>query len=138
MADKIDEIIIAKQKSKQETTDKDNKFFLIVSGGNLQENFLELQFKNGLRTAFSYTDLAWLNFDPDAGCMDMEFGGFLVTVKGRGLYPALFQAIKAKQVAWIKEADSEMQDSKENENFVEEITVTPPKGFGGDENDATE
>jgi hypothetical protein len=132
MADKIDEII-AKKKSGQETPDKENKFSLIVSGGNLQENFLELQFKNGLRTCFSYSDLTWFNFDPDAGCIDLEFGGFLVTIKGRGLYPALFTGFKNKQVAWVKEADSEMQDNKENENFVEEITVTPPKGFGGDE-----
>lgn len=106
-----------------------DKFFSIMGGDGLAENFLELQFRNGLRTAFSYTDLQWFSWDPDAPCMDLEFGGFLITIKGRGLYPTLFQAIKNRRVAWVKEADSEMQDHDGNDAFVAEITIIAPKGF---------
>ncbi len=134
MADKIDEIL--KQRQAAETpsdalADAD-KFFSILNVEGMQENFLELQFKNGLQTCFNYNDLLWFNHDPESGCIDLEFGGFLITVKGRGLRP-VFNGIKSKRVAWIKEADSEMQDHKDNETFVEEISITPPKGFAEEE-----
>ncbi|SRR6266436_3940079 len=105
-----------------------DKFFSILVGEAVQEHFLELQFRIGLKTCFSYTDLMWFNYDPEAGCIDLEFGGFLVTLKGRGLGERLFQGLKQKRVAWVKESDSEMQDHKANETFIEEITITPPKG----------
>lgn len=94
----------------------------------MQENFLELQFRNGLQTCFSYTDLLWFNHDPESGCIDLEFGGFLITIKGRGLR-TIFNGVKGKRVAWVKEADSNLQDHKDNDCFVEEISITPPKGF---------
>ncbi len=103
------------------------KFFSILVGETMQEHFLELQFRIGLKTCFSYTDLMWFNYDPEAGCIDLEFGGFLVTLKGRGLGDKLFNGLKQKRVAWVKESDSEMQDHKGNETFIEEITITPPK-----------
>ena len=107
-----------------------NKFYSVLNADGLVENFLELQFRNGVRTGFSYSDLQWFSWDPEAGCIDLEFGGFLITIKGRGLYPDLFQAIKNRRVAWVREADSEMQDHDGNESFIEEITILPPKEFG--------
>ena len=130
MADKIDEILKARQAAEKpaELTPDGDKFFSILIGEGMQENFLELQFRNGLQTCFSYTDLIWFNHDPESGCIDLAFGGFLVTIKGRGLQP-IFTGIKQKRVAWVKEADSEMQDHKDNDSFVEEIVITPPKDF---------
>lgn len=130
MADKIDEILKARQAAEKpaEVTPDGDKFFSILIGEGMQENFLELQFRNGLQTCFSYTDLLWFNHDPESGSLDLEFGGFLITIKGRGLRP-LFQGIKNKRVAWVREAASELQDHKDNETYVEEITITPPKGF---------
>lgn len=105
-----------------------DKFFSVLVGDGLEENFLELQLRNGMRTCFSYSDLMWFNLDPEAGCLDLEFGGFLVTIKGRGLAPKLFNGIKGKRVAWVKEADSpDMQDHHSNPTFIGEITITPPK-----------
>ncbi|MBL9177218.1 MAG: hypothetical protein JNM65_04080 [Verrucomicrobiaceae bacterium] len=134
MADKIDEILKARQAAEKPLpqTEGSDKFFSILVGEGIQEHFLELQFQNGLQTCFSYSDLLWFNHDPESGCIDMEFGGFLVTVKGRGLRP-LFNGIKGKRVAWVKEADSELQDHQENESFVESISITPPKGFSEEE-----
>jgi hypothetical protein len=37
--------------------------------------------------------------------------------------------VKGKRVAWVKEADSNLQDHKDNDCFIEEISITPPKGF---------
>ena len=134
MQTKIDEII----KQRQAVADPSqgepeaDKFFSVLLGEGMQENFLELQFRNGLQTCFSYTDLLWFNHDPSAGCIDLEFGGFLITVKGRGLKP-IFNVVKNKRVAWVKEADSNLQDHKENDCFVEEISITPPKGFAEEE-----
>ncbi|MCB1202909.1 MAG: hypothetical protein KDN18_01515 [Verrucomicrobiae bacterium] len=130
--DRIDQILEEKRrKAEQPGTAQGaggDKFFSVMLGEGMQENFLELQFSNGLQTCFSYTDLIWFNHDPESGCIDLAFGGFLVTVKGRGLRP-LFSAIKQKRVAWVKEADSEMQDHQDNETFIEGITITPPKDF---------
>lgn len=132
MADKIDEILKQRQAVAAEPETAGDKFFSILVGEGLQENFLEFQFQNGLQTCFNYSDLLWFNHDPEAGCIDLEFGGFLITVKGRGLRP-LFNGIKGKRVAWVKEADDELQDHKDNECFVESISITPPKDFAGEE-----
>lgn len=108
-------------------TKEEDKFFSVIGGDGLQENFLELRFRIGLKTCFSYTDLMWFNYDPEAGCIDLEFGGFLVTIKGRGLGEALFNNFKQKRVAWVKEADVEMQDHPGNGTFIQEITITAPE-----------
>src|SRR3989442_729100 len=85
-------------------TEEADKFFSVLVGETSQEHFLELQFRNGLRTCFSYTDLLWFNFDPEANCIDLEIGGYLITIKGRGLCPKLFNGLKNKRVSWVKEA----------------------------------
>lgn len=103
-----------------------DKFSLILIGDKMEENFLELKFRTGLRTAFPYSDILFMNYDPDSGSLDVDFGGFLVTVKGRGLGDRVFDGIKQKRVVWLKEADSEMQDHSANELFIGEILVTPP------------
>ena len=133
MSGRIDEILKQRQQPAAEPETKGDKFYSVLLADGLQENFLELQFRNGLQTCFSYSDLLWFSHDPEAGCIDLEFGGFLITIKGRGLR-TLFAGVKNKRVAWVKEADSELQDHEENESFVEGITITPPSDFSGGEN----
>ena len=99
-----------------------DKFYSILVGEGLQEHYLELKIRDGLRICLSYTDLAWFSYDPEGPKIDLEFGTIFVTIKGRGLGDALFNGIKQKRVAWIKEADSEMQDHPGNTIFIEEIT----------------
>jgi hypothetical protein len=52
-----------------------------------------------------------------------------VAIEGRGLHPKLFTGIKQKRVAWVKEADLQMQDHKDNDTYISSITITPPKDF---------
>lgn len=133
MADKIDEIIQRKKAEKSgEVESQGDQFYSLLGGDGFTEYFFELRFGNGLQTCFNYNDLIWFNHDPGDGSIDLAFGDFMVTVKGRGL-SNLFQAIKGKRVAWVKEADSEMQDHKGNDCFVSEIAITPPKDFAGEE-----
>lgn len=129
---KIDEIIKSRQAASDQQEAASDKFFSILLGEGLFENFLELQFKDGSRTCFSYTDLIWFNHSPEDG-IDLDFGGYLVSIKGRGLEPKLWNGLKSKRVAWVREADVELQDHPGNESFIETITITPPKGFAGDE-----
>jgi len=134
----IDRILEEKRRSappEDQETGQADKFFLVLGADGIEEEFLEFQLSNGNLTCFSYGDLNWFNYDPKAGCIDLEFGSALVTIKGRGLVPKLWSGIKRKRVAWIKERDSEMQDHKENECFVESITITPAsfENEGGEE-----
>ncbi len=130
MPDNIDDILKKRQAAQPvaETEEDGDKLYSVLIGEANQENFLELRFQNGLQTCFSYSDLLWFNHDPEAGCIDLECGGFLITVKGRGLRP-IFNGIKNKRVAWIKEADSDLQDHDGLKTYIKEISITPPKGF---------
>lgn len=130
MANTIDEIL-QKRRSQEAASEEpvvEDKFYSILVGEGMQEHFLELRFTNGLCTCFSYTDLLWFNHDPEMGCLDLAFGGFLITIKGRGLVP-VFNGIKQKRVGWVMEADATLQDHDRNTCFIEEIGITPPKDF---------
>jgi hypothetical protein len=105
----------------------EDKFFSILVGEVVTEHFLVLRFRSGMKTCFSYDDLLWFNYEPQSGTIDLEIGGYLITVKGRGLGDRLFQGIRQKRVAWLQEADVEMQDHSGNAVFIEEITITPPE-----------
>ena len=112
------------------TENTDNKSYSIFSShSGKQASFLELRFRNGLRTCFSYSDLMWFNYDPDSSCLDMQFGGFLVTITGTGLHLDLFAGIKGKRVTSINEPESESEDHSSEEVFVKGITLVPPKEF---------
>ena len=112
------------------------KFYSTLSSESYEENFLEIRFKNGLKTCFAYSDLNWFHYDVDDGVVDLEFGGFQVSIEGRGLGDKFFQAIKSKRMAWVKEADSDFQDNSDCEIYIKTILVGVPEGFGGDDNDA--
>ena len=130
--DSIDRVLQSRRPGQTPVSEtEDDKFFSILVGETTQEHFLELRFKIGLKTCFSYTDLLWFNFDPEANCIDLEFGGYQVTLKGRGLGEKLFNGLKQKRVAWVKEADSEMEDHPGNKVFIEEITISPPSSGTG-------
>ena len=131
----IDEIIRSRQASAEQQDAGGDKFFSVLLGEGLYENFLELQFRDGSRTCFSYTDLIWFNYSPEDG-IDLDFGGYLISIKGRGLEPKLWNGLKSKRVAWVREADVELQDHGGNESFISEIMITPPKGFAGDEDES--
>lgn len=135
---KIEEILAERQGKNAEPAEDTGKFYSVLSAEGLQENFLELRFHDGLKTCFAYADLSWFNYDPEAGTLDLEFGGFLVMISGRGLGERFFHSLKAKRVAWVKEADSDFQDNDANELYIKEILVIPPEGFTGEEEEATE
>ena len=131
--DSIDKVLQSRKPAETPASESDgDKFFSIMVGETMQEHFLELRFNIGLRSCFSYTDLQWFNYDPEEGSIILEFGGFLVSLKGRGLGDRLFNGLRQKRVAWVKEADTEMQDHKGNETFIQEITITPPPEEGGE------
>lgn len=115
----------------EEIADGD-RFFGIIRGEGINEDFLEFQLSNGNQVCFAYGDLSWFNFDPKQGCIDLDFGCAVVTINGRGLTPRLWEGIKGKRVAWIKEKDSEMQDHQGNESFIESILIAPA-GVAADE-----
>lgn len=127
---RIDEILQQRQKAEKPAApaEEGDKFYSVLVGDAIHEHFLELRFSNGLQTCFSYNDLMWFNHDPEAGCIDLAFGEFLVTIKGRGLAP-LFLGIKQKRLGWVKEADAELQDHEGIFVFVEALSITPPKEF---------
>lgn len=110
-----------------------NRLYSVLRGEGLTEEFFEIRFRNRTQTCFSYKDLTWFNYSPDEGVIDLEFTGFLVTITGRGLIPKLFEAIKSKRVAWVKEADNGLQDIPEFDHYIESILVTPPEGFAEEE-----
>ena len=137
-SNKIDEILAQRRRPEQPAPaaaeeKQEDKFYSILVGEGTEEKFLELQFRDGLRLCLSYNDLVWFHYIPDEHCIDLEFGGFLVSIKGRGMIPQLFNGLKQKRVGWVKEADVDMQDHLGNNTFIEEITVIPPKGFAGEE-----
>jgi len=126
--DTIDKVLAAKREASPPAADGDgDKFYSILQGEGLHEHFLELKIRDGLRVCLSYTDLMWFSYDPEGPKIDLEFGGIFVTIKGRGLGEALFNGIKQKRVAWIKEKDTEMQDHRENKVFIEEISFITKK-----------
>ena len=135
MANAIEDILRKKEAERAAATPavpQEDKFFSILLGEGLQEHFFELKFRDGSKTCFAYMDLGWFNYNPEVG-LDLDFGGFLVTIAGRGFDPKLFQGIKQKRVAWVKEADVELEDHPGNDCFISQITITPPKGFTGEE-----
>ena len=121
--DSIDKVLAAKRGPAQPAAEAEgDKFYSILVGDGLQENYLELKMRDGLRICLSYTDLMWFSYDPEGPKIDLEFGGIFVTIKGRGLGERLFDGIKQKRVAWVQEADLKMQDHPGNTVFIEEIT----------------
>ena len=128
MASKIDEILNSKKVAAEEDAVQEDKFFSVLLGEGLQENFLEVRFRDGTKTAFPYRTLSWFNLSPEEG-IDLDFDGYMIAIKGRGLEPKLWNAIKYMRLAWVAEATVELQDHKGNETFISNITITPPEGF---------
>jgi hypothetical protein len=135
--DSIDRVLAAKRESTQPAAAAEaDRFYSAPLGEGLQEHFLELRMRDGLQICLSYTDLAWFSYDPDGPKIDLEFGGIFVTIKGRGIGDALFNKIKQKRVAWIKEPDTEMQDHPGNAVFIEEITFLTKQDEAGQQEEA--
>ena len=128
MASNLDRILKERGPNEEETSG--NKFYQQLTG-NLEESFLEFRLKNGMFICFPYHDISNFNYDPD-GLIAIEFSGVSVGIFGRGLQP-LYVAIKGKKASWIKEADSKMEDHKDNDCYVEEIVFEKSDGNQGDE-----
>jgi hypothetical protein len=138
MSDRIEEILAERRKAAEieeaaESQVKEAvKFFETARIEGEAFHYLELRFREGQKSAFKYEDLSWFDWKP-SGILIMNFMGWGVSIKGRGFWPDVFHAIKTRRLSWIKEADSEFQDSPEYPCFVEEIIVEPPDGFAEDE-----
>ena len=130
MADKIDSIL--EERQKRQSGESIDSFFFQPVRIEGTEYFFEIRFRNGIKTAFKYDDLSWFNYDPERG-IDISFAGNTVTIEGRGLSPVLFDAIKAKKISWVREADTEMQDNPDQPLFISDITITPADDFGARE-----
>ncbi len=124
----IDRIIEQRRQAvPEEAPVEDAKFFSVLGAEGINEEFLEFQLRDGEKTCFAYSDLIWFSHHPETGFLDLDFGGFTVSIKGRGLGERLFKGIKQKRVAWIKESDSEMEDNPRNEAYIETILIAPPQ-----------
>lgn len=132
MSDKIDSIL--EERQKRQAGDSGDQLFYQMVRVDGSEFFFEIRFRNGIHTAFKYDDLSWFNYDPERG-IDMSFAGNTVTIEGRGLFPTLFDALKNKKISWIREADTEMQDTPEHPLFIKDITITPVDDLGAEEQD---
>lgn len=132
MSKTIEEIIETRNARAPKNASPEEKSYSVISGEGIHENFLELKFRDGLKTCFAYNDLVFMNFDPDESVLDIEFGGFMVSVKGTGLGEKLFHHLKSKRVAWIREASSEFEENDTQEVYISEIAITPPEGFSED------
>lgn len=140
----IDDIIKRKQQEKAAAEApapasdavQEDKFFSILVGDGVQEHFLELRNRDGLSTCFPYNSIMWMVYDPE-GQIHIDFTGFSIFIEGRGLAGKLYDGLKQKRVAWIKESDVELQDHNGNETFISKITITPPEGFPEPESEET-
>ncbi len=108
----------------------DDKFFGIKVGEGVDEHFLEIRFKDGARLCVSYSELSWFTYDSKQGLLELDFWSSTIHIKGRGLGGRLFDGIRQKRLAWVKEADSEMQDHPGNDVFIQEISFPPPEEEG--------
>lgn len=131
MADTVESILAARREEAQKreadalaATAADDRFYSVIRAEGLTEEFFELRFRNGTRTCLSFRELSWFNYDQEESVIEMGFGLFIVQLKGRGLVPRLFDSIKARRVAWLKEADAELVDTPEFETFIESISIT--------------
>ena len=102
-----------------------DQFYEIIKVTGMEEEFLELQWRDGSCECFSISRMSRFKYDPARGCIDFRHEDLLVTITGRGLYPALFRGMKKRRVTWIREADSDMQDHSGNPVFIESILVKP-------------
>ena len=133
--DSIDKVLAARKPAQEISSEGEvDKFYSVLGGEGLQEHYLELRLRDGLRICLSYTDLMWFSFDPEGPKLDLEFGGIFATIKGRGLGEASFSGIQQKRAPWTTEADTEMQAHNGTKVFIEEITfltkqdeATPPE-----------
>jgi hypothetical protein len=121
MENKLDSIL----KEHQPSESSGSKFYQVMRVDGL-EHFLEIRFRDGIRTAFAYEKLGWFNYSPETNMLDLDFMGTTVSIEGRGLMD-LFQSLKARRVSWVKEADTELEDNDTNSCFVKEITILPPE-----------
>jgi hypothetical protein len=127
--DSIDKILEnRRQQAAQPSAPKEeegDKFYSILGGDVVDDPFLEFRFRDGFKLCLPYHDLVWFSYDPKAPDIKLDFGGTIISIKGRGLGGELFDGIKQKRVVWIKEADVEMQDHDKNTVFISDIGFEP-------------
>lgn len=124
--DPLDQILARNRAANKASATQAEKFKFYSSAGDsgTQEEYLELQFRNGVLVCFAYRDLSWFSYDPD-GAIDLEFGGYSVVIRGNGL-SKLFRGLKKRLVEWVREADTEMQNNPANETYIEALFIRPP------------
>lgn len=120
--DPIGKILASRQPAGAEGEQKGDKFYGLLLGDGVAPAFLDVRLRSGGRLGIDYTNLDWLYYDPEAGTIELEFGSVALSVRGRGL-AKIYESFLRRRVEWIKEADSELQDSKENETYISDIVV---------------
>lgn len=103
----------------------EGKFYGSLVGNNLEPKYFEARFKDGTLFSLKYEELNWFFYYPSQNCIELNFGstGIGLRIIGRGLNEGLYAAIQQRRVLWIREADTEWEDNKENETFIQEIQV---------------
>lgn len=132
MGDSVDKVLENRRLQAQATPpavpnqEEGDKFYSILGGDVVDDPFLELKFRDGLKLCLPYRDIVWLSYDPEkTPNIKIDFGSTTICIKGRGLDGELFEGLKHKRVVWIKEADSEMQDHDKNKVFIDDIGFEP-------------
>lgn len=120
--DPIGKILASRQPAATEADAKGDKFYGVLLGEGVAPAFVDIRLRSGCRLGIDYSNLDWLFYDPEAKTIELEFGSVSLSVRGRGL-AKLYESFLKRRVEWVKEADSEMQDHKENETYVSDIVV---------------
>lgn len=125
-SDPIGRILESRRASGEGATGGD-RFHGLLMGDGLTPAYLDVRLRSGARLGLDYASLDWFYYDPEANSLELEFGTVALSVRGRGLAP-LYEGFIRKRVEWMKEADSDMQDHKENPMYISDIVVISTSG----------
>jgi hypothetical protein len=138
MSDAVERILAAKRQSAttaepSATGQLEDKFYSLLIGDGTDLRFFEVRFKDGTRLSLDYKNLNWFFYYPSQSSIEMDFNGLGIRINGRGLSDKLYKGIQQCRVAWIKEADSDWQDNKDNETYIESIEMDVGQGEESEE-----
>lgn len=130
MTDRFEEILKRKNSDKLKVIEGSfgkschDQYFAIVPDDKQEEYLLEVRTRDGFCSAFQFFSITWLVYEPDIGII-VDFNGYTVSIEGKGLKGALYDAIKRRRVSWIKESDDPSADAGKD-IYVSKITISPP------------
>ena len=90
------------------------------------QNLVDFRLRDGRRTAFSYSNLRFLDYDHADDIISLEFGPFMVTIDGEGLN-VIYEGLVEGRVRWLREIlDGEDEELVEGVR-IDAITLIPPQ-----------